>query len=170
MTASTARRPLPAVAFLLVLSVLTAIVWWRVLHRPDSSGATGTPAPTKPITCASGSKAVVLPQPDAVTVVVLNGAGRDQLASQVSAQLKARGFTTGVPGDAPAPLTGVGQIQFGRAGKAGATLLSFYVPGAKLVAANRADAGLTLVLGSGYRALAAQATVNGDVAQAKKSC
>lgn len=101
---------------------------------------------------------------------MLNGANRDQLATQVTNQLKARGFRTGTPSTAPTTIPGVGQIQFGTAGKAGATLLSFYVPGATIVAQKRADAGLTLVLGTGYKALAAPATVARSVAAAKKPC
>ena len=97
MSVSTARRPLPALAFLLVLSVLTAIVWWRVLHRPDASSSTAPPSHSAaPLTCAPG-KAVRLPPARSVLVVVLNGANRDQLATQVSTQLKARGFRTGTP-------------------------------------------------------------------------
>ena len=43
MATSTARRPLPALAFLLALSLLTALVWWRVLHRSDSAKAAAPP-------------------------------------------------------------------------------------------------------------------------------
>ena len=39
MATSTSRRPLPALAFLLALSLLTALVWWRVIHRSDSAKA-----------------------------------------------------------------------------------------------------------------------------------
>lgn len=169
MSTTTARRPLPAVVFLLVLTVLTAIVWWRVLHRPDTPAKAAGPIVVQPTTCTPGSKAVTLPKPAAVKVTVLNGAGRDNLASQVSAQLKTRGFTMGTPNNATA-LTGVGEIQFGTAGKAGATLLSYYLPGAKMVAEKRSDAALVLVLGSGFQALAAPTTVTQAVAKAEKPC
>ena len=33
MDRPSARRPLPALAFLLALSLLTALVWWRVIHE-----------------------------------------------------------------------------------------------------------------------------------------
>lgn len=169
---STRRRPLPALAFLLVLSVLTAIVWWRVLHRPDAS-STPASSPTStaaPLTCTPGGKAVRLPAPNAVTVVVLNGANRNQLASQVTAQLRARGFRTGTPDNAPSSLPGTAEIQFSTANRAGATLLSYYIPGARLVARNTAGSSITLVLGTGYKALAPQATVNQAVAKADKPC
>lgn len=169
MPATTARRPLPALVFLLVLTILTAIVWWRVLHRPDSSSGASAPAVVQPLRCTPGGKAVTLPKPAAVTVDVLNGAGRDQLAAQVGGQLKSRGFKVGTPGNASA-LTGVGEIQFGTTGKAGATLLSYYLPGARLVAQARSDAAVELVLGSGYHALATPAAVSKAIAAATKSC
>src|SRR3954447_2708011 len=129
MSVSTARRPLPALVFLLVLSVLTAIVWWRVLHRPDASSSTAAPpSSAAPLTCTPGGQALGLPAPSAVVVVVLNGANRDQLATQVTTQLKSRGFRTGTPSNAPATISGIAEIQFSNAGRAGATLLSYYVP------------------------------------------
>jgi len=111
-----------------------------------------------------------LPPATSVQVIVLNGANRDQLAAQVSNQLKARGFRTGTPTNAPSILPGVGEIQFSSAGRASATLLSFYVPGARLVAGNLSGATVDLVLGSGFKSLAAQTTVNKAIAKAKKSC
>lgn len=170
MAVSTARRPLPAMAFLLVLTVLTAIVWWRVLHRSSSSDG-ATPVPVTAATCAKpGTKPLKLPAARTVTVVVLNGSGRDLLATQVSTQLKARGFQTGAPGDAPSPYAGTAEIEYGRAGKAAATLLSYYVPGSRLIASSRADAALNLILGSGYHSLATQAVVNSAVTRATKPC
>ena len=169
MSVSTRRRPLPALAFLLALSILTGIVWWRVLHRAESTGTASSPTPSQSARCTPGSKAIKLPTPASVTVTVLNGAGREQLASKVSSQLKSRGFTTGTPGNAPA-LTGVGEIRFGTPGRAGATLLSYYLPGAKLAAASRRDAKVEVVLGSGFQSLAAPATVSRSVASAGKSC
>ncbi|HEU5268953.1 MAG TPA: LytR C-terminal domain-containing protein [Jatrophihabitans sp.] len=158
--------------FLLVLSVLTAIVWWRVLHRPTaSSTTTTTPSVTAaPLTCTPGGKAIRLPAPQTVLVVVLNGANRNQLATQVTAQLKARGFRTGKPDDAPSPMSGTAEIQFSTASRAAATLLSYYVPGARLVASSPAGSPLTLVLGTGFHALAPQAAVKQSVASAGKPC
>lgn len=169
MSTATRRRPLPALAFLLALSVLTAIVWWRVLHRPEPIGAANptTGAPTA--TCTPGAKAIRLPTPASVTVVVLNGAGRDQLATKVSGQLKSRGFTTGTPGTTTA-LAGIGEIRYGAAGRAGATLLSYHLPGAKLKPATRADARIELVLGAAFRALASADTANRAAAGASKPC
>jgi len=169
MSVATRRRPLPALAFLLALSILTGIVWWRVLHRAEPTGSASNPSPSQSARCTPGSRAVKLPAPTSVTVTVLNGAGREQLAGTVSSQLKSRGFATGTPGNAPA-LTGVGEIRYGTAGRAGATLLSYYLPGAKLAAASRRDAKVEVVLGSGFKALASAATVTRAVAAAGKGC
>jgi hypothetical protein len=170
MSVATRRRPLPALAFLLALSILTGIVWWRVLHRAEPTGSTSSPAPSHSARCTPANPAVKLPTPASVTVTVLNGAGREQLATKVSTELKGRGFTTGKPDNAPG-LTGVGEIRYGTAGRAGATLLSYYLPGAKLAAASRRDAKIELVLGSGYQSLASAATVSRAVAAATtKSC
>lgn len=170
MSASTSRRPLPAIAFLLLLSILTVIVWWRVLHRPDAASEGAGPATSHSATCTPAAKPVLkLPAPGAVTVNVRNGAGRDQLATQVTNELKGRGFKVGKPGDA-APLTGTAEIRYGAAGKQGATLLSYYVPGAKLVSIKRSDTNLDLILGSGYNSLASSTTVSKAVAKATKVC
>ncbi len=170
--ARSARRPLPALAFLLALTVLTAIVWWRVLHR-DNAGSTPVHSTTtsQAPTCTPKGKAVTLPKPRAVTVTVLNGAGRDHLAATVQSALQARGFATPVqPSDAPSNITGVAQIQYGPAGKAGATVLSFYLPGSKLTQISRADASVTLVLGPSYSTLASNAAVAAAQARFAKVC
>src|SRR6185437_472018 len=171
MSSSTARRPLPALAFLLALTVLTAIVWWRVLHRPNGTGSNTASGPTtvQP-TCSAVGQKVNLPKPGAVTVTVLNGSNRYHLATEVTTLLKARGFKTGTPNDAPSQLSGIGQIQYGKAGKAGATLLGYYLPGAALVAESRSDAAVTLVLGAAYHALATPAAVTKSLASAAKPC
>jgi hypothetical protein len=171
MSTSTARRPLPALAFLLALTVLTAIVWWRVLHRPDGTSTTATgPSTVQQPTCSPIGKTLTLPKPAAVSVTVLNGSNRYHLATEVTTLLTARGFKTGTPNDAPSQLAGIGQIQYGKAGKNGATLLGYYLPGAALVAANRSDAAVTLVLGAAYHALATPAAVTKSLASASKPC
>jgi hypothetical protein len=169
MSLATRRRPLPALAFLLALSVLTGIVWWRVLHRPEPAGTAKGPVAGPTASCTPGARAIRLPKAASVTVVVLNGSGRDLLATKVTSQLKSRGFKVGTP-DTASALTGVGEIQYGTAGRAGATLLGYHVPGAKLTPGTRADARITLVLGSGFRALAPADTVSRAVAAASKSC
>jgi hypothetical protein len=167
MSATSARRPLPALVFLLVLTVLTAVVWWRVLHRPQESSATGqTAGPTPVVKCTPGVKSVTLPTPKAVSVVVYNAAQRDHLAATVQTELKARGFT--VPSVADAPnLTGAGQIQYGPAGRSGASLLTYYLPGLKPVLTKSAAKSVKVILGKGFESLAAQSAVDKALAQVK---
>jgi hypothetical protein len=167
MSTSTARRPLPALGFLLALTILTSIVWWRVLHRTDTT-AVATPTP-KPQQTSCGVTAP-LPGPKTVSVVVLNGAGRDGLATQVTDQLRSLGFATGKPDNSPSLVTGVAEIRYGTAGRGGATLLGYYLPGAKLVTASRPDARVDVVVGKAYSKLATPATVNKAIATAKKPC
>ena len=165
MSTATRRRPLPALAFLLALSVLTGIVWWRVLHRAEPAGTAQPPVVGQSASCTPGAGATRLPAPASVTVTVLNGAGRDLLATRVTNQLKGRGFKTGTPGTTSA-LNGVGEIRYSTAGRAGATLLGYHLPGAKLTPAAGASARITVVLGAGFRSLAPVDSVNRAVAGA----
>lgn len=172
MPTSTTRRPLPALAFLLALTVLTAIVWWRVLHRDTSSGAphsTVAAAPTASSTC-SAHKPVVLPKPAAVSVQVLNGNGQSGLAATVAGQLKALGFNSAGYGNASSPIATAGELHYGAAGAPGAKLLSYYLPGFKLVPVSRAGATVDVVLGQAYKGLAAQKSVQAALARAAKPC
>lgn len=142
--AMSARRPLPALAFLLALSLLTALVWWRVFHRDDEAKV----AARQTCTAAPGT---VLPEPATVTVIVLNGTERVGLASQASAALAAAGFVVGAPGNEPTAVAAAAEIRFGPTGLPGATLLSYYVPNAVLVPVPaRADASVDVALGALY--------------------
>jgi LytR cell envelope-related transcriptional attenuator len=145
------------------------IVWWRVLHRDDSSGASSSPQAPAP-TCASSGHPVTFPKPARVSVTVYNAAGRDGLAATVGTQLKSRGFVLKSPQTAPSELTGVGQIQYGRSGRSGATLLALYVPGSKLVEISRSDAGVDLYLGTGFKSVASAASVRAAEAKTSKPC
>ena len=142
--AMSARRPLPALAFLLALSLLTALVWWRVFHRDD------VPETQARQTCTA-QPGTVLPEPAAVTVTVLNGTERVGLAGQASAALAADGFIMGAPGNEPNGVAAAAEIRFGPTGLPGATLLSYFVPNAVLVPIpERPDATVDLALGALY--------------------
>ncbi|MCW2541708.1 MAG: uncharacterized protein JWN95_3433 [Frankiales bacterium] len=168
MSATSARRPLPALVFLLVLTVLTAVVWWRVLHRPQESSATGqTTGPTPVVKCTPGVKSITLPAPKAVSVAVYNGSQRDHLAATVQTELRARGFTVPSVADAPSVLAGAGQIQYGPAGRPAASLLTYYLPGLKPVLTNTAAKSVKVILGKGFENLAAQTAVTKALAQVK---
>ena len=122
MPRATVRRPLPALAFLLVLSVLTALVWWRVINRAsEDNKASAQPS------CPTSTAVAAVPQPAAVTVSVLNSTARNGLARTTSETLKKDGFDIGVvDNDTPGlTIAGVAQVRYGPSGKAAATLLSF---------------------------------------------
>src|SRR5581483_9430611 len=72
MAEGTTRRPLPALVCLLALTLLTALVWWRVLNRSDSHASSTH-------TCSSTAAVVVLPRPNGISVTVLNSTTRSQL-------------------------------------------------------------------------------------------
>src|SRR4051812_41293969 len=93
--AMSARRPLPALAFLLALSLLTALVWWRVFDR--ASGG----EPSTPTTTCAVQQGVALPEPAQVSVIVLNGTAagtnRAGLAGYVASALTNDGFQVAAP-------------------------------------------------------------------------
>lgn len=157
MERPSARRPLPALAFLIGLSLLTALVWWRVIHRADSGHSTAKPA------CPSPTNTVVPPPAD-VQVQVLNSTNRAHLAHDVASTMQKLGFKiTGVGNDEPGVVvSGVAEIRYGPKGSSSATLLSFYLPGATLVPTQRSDSGVVVSLGTKFKSVA-------TTSQAKRS-
>ncbi len=158
MARATPRRPLPALIFLLALSLLTALVWWRVINRANDDNK-----PTASGACPSASSAAVtsVPAPSAVTVTVLNSTDRSQLAATTTDTLKKYGFTVGLPANdsSGAAVAGVADIRYGPAGAAAATLLSYYFPGASLNAAQRTDDQVVVSLGTRFTAVATPSAV-----------
>ncbi|MBV9592900.1 MAG: LytR C-terminal domain-containing protein [Actinobacteria bacterium] len=157
MAAPTARKPLPALIFLVALSLLSALVWWRVLHRSSSAHAQTTST-----TCVSSSAPApavsVVPAPSAVSVKVLNSTQKQGLAGATAASLAQLGFMINGPaGNDPTPVAGVADIRYGPTGHSAATLLSFYVPGATLVQDTRKDGSVDLSLGAQFTSLATAA-------------
>lgn len=156
MASTLTKRPLPALVALLALLLLTALVWWRVLHRSDGGGtaAASCPAPT--------SVATTLPAPARITVVVLNATKRSGIAARARTALVADGFLVPRPAanDSPkAKVPGVAEIRYGPAAKSAATLLRYYFPGARMVTSRSASASVVVSLGARYRSVAAPATV-----------
>jgi hypothetical protein len=164
MAGASARRPIPALVFLLALSLLSGLVWWRVLHRDDSSASSG---PSSSISCSPTTAApVVLPAPGAVTVNVLNATATTGLAKTVSDGLAARGFKVGTPGNDTATAVPT-QIRFGSASAAAARLVQIYLPGATLVPNTSTDPTIVVSVGSSFTALATAEQV--AAAQASKT-
>jgi hypothetical protein len=159
VASASVRRPLPALAFLLMLSVLTALVWWRVINRAQDDGK----AQAQP-SCATSTSAAVtaVPRPAAVTVTVLNATQRTGLAALTTATLRKDGFGTGAPDNDTAGVVirgGAAEVRYGPTGKAAATLLSYYFPGSVLVPVVRSDAQVVVSLGPRFTAVAAPAAV-----------
>lgn len=173
------RRPLPAIALIVVLAAVATIVWIRTLEdadqKPDAAckPPTTTAAATATTTAVGGQppadRGTVLPQdaldsveplpPDAVKVKVLNANGKRGQAGLVAAQLTSElGFTkAGEPGNDPVyptwDMSCLGQIRFGANGDAAARTLSLVVPCAELVRDARPDDTVDLALGLRFEEL-----------------
>ena len=142
--ARSGRRPLPPLAFLLVLAVAAAALWIYVLQ---DSGTTST---------ASCGPAVPSLAPSSVTVQVLNATTRIGLANTVAKDLQQRGFKIGaVDNDRSGrPVTGVGEIRHGARGAQAALYVGAYLPGATDYQDTRATGTVDLVIGPAYDKLA----------------
>jgi hypothetical protein len=164
MTAPERRRPLPALAFIGALCVLTAVVWFRVIHR--SNGAT-TPSPTNCPTSSTTRQTVpkVLPHPRTVSVLVLNSTNRNGIANRTKKTLVRRGFkVTDATNDTRAygghgTIGGIAEIRFGPSARAAARLVSFYFPHAVLDQTDSSSRLVTVSLGKKFQSVASAAAV-----------
>ncbi len=137
----------------------------RLLRGSSTPEATGpTPAPCVTSTVRPG---LVLPKPGTVTANVYNATDRAGLAKRTATELKARGFVIGTIANDPlgASLTSVGEIRYGALGKANATLMAYYLPGATLVLDQRKDATIDVVTGAKFKAIPPQKTVDAALAK-----
>jgi hypothetical protein len=145
---------LPALIALVALLLLTALVWWRVLHRGGGAPA-ATPCPTP---TAQSS----LPDPGQVTVQVLNSTKRNGIAARARTALVEDGFNVpaAAANDRPKThITAVAEIRSGVKGRPGATLLHYYFPGARMVATNSRSAVVVVSLGDKYHGVASRSSV-----------
>ncbi|HEY3737345.1 MAG TPA: LytR C-terminal domain-containing protein [Jatrophihabitans sp.] len=150
------RRALPALICLLVLCLLTALVWWRVITRDDGNAQTATDCSTAP------AKPTTLPLPAYVTVAVYNSTPRQGLASKAAKALKTDGFK--VPDQATNDphnklIAGVAEIRYGPTGADAAATLAYYVPGATMVSTDSTDSTVAVSLGAKFAKLATTAEV-----------
>jgi hypothetical protein len=156
MTYTTNRRPLPALVFLLALTLLTSLVWWRVLNRGGGGSAASSCSPT--------SSQHVLPRPQSVNLVILNSTNRTGLAKKVARQLTKMRFNVSRYGNdvGHAAIAGVAEIRYSPDQRDEATLLTYYLPGAKLVPNTSTESSLIVSLGAKFRQLtpATEATAN----------
>jgi hypothetical protein len=123
MSAPVTRRPLPALVLLIVLTLLTALVWWRLLQRDGNKSK-----------CGSGPVTTTLPAPALITVTVLNSTDRKGLARTAADQLQKAGFKISTFGNdiGHAPIPGVAEIRFSTDQADAATLLRYYIRGATM--------------------------------------
>lgn len=155
MARASARRPLPALVFLLALSLLTGLVWWRVIHR-----ASADEHPAAVASCPPTASIALVPLPAAVPVTVLNSTQRNGLARATSETLRKLGFPNpAYDNDQSGLVPGVAEVRYGSKAKAAATLVSFYFPGSTLVPAQKADSGVVVSLGAKFTAVATAAAV-----------
>ena len=160
MTSPTTRRPLPALIFLLALTVLTSLVWWRVMNRNDHTAAQTT--------CKPSTVIAVVPRPQNVALSVLNSTSKAGIAKSTGATLAARGFkVTGYDNDVGhAPIAGVAEIRYTLDQARAATLLSYYFPGARLVHITSTSEGILIVsLGTKFHAVATEHAVLAGLAK-----
>lgn len=159
MTSPPRRRPLPALVFLVALTLLTALVWWRVLSRTDSH-ATGQSCPTSSPTTQSN----VLPRPEQIHLTVLNSTTTFHLATNTAKALGKLGFKIDKVGndDGHKAIAGVAEIRYLSDAKPDAVLLSYYLPGATLQLVTSKSAttpALVVSLGKSFKKLATSAAV-----------
>lgn len=162
-----ARRPVPAVAVIILLTALAATVWVNVLNRPDptAGGCLVTAAAVAPAGSATGTAGRRLPAagldevppapPQEVAVRVLNANGERGQAGIVAHKLAALGFARAAePANDPLhpgfDLRCHGEIRFGPAGRATARTLSLAVPCAELVGDDRHGPVVDLALGTEF--------------------
>lgn len=164
MASTLVRRPLPALIALFALLLLTALVWWRVLHRSDQNAS----LPLCPSTAPSGPAAKTLPAPATVTVQVLNGTfklkkhARSGIAGKAATKLMKDGFKVpdAAADDTKNKVRTVAEIRYGPKGKPAATLLDyFFDQKAKLVPVHSTTAVVTVSLGRRYTGLVSKTEV-----------
>ena len=139
------------------LLLLTALVWWRVLNRKDSTSS------ASPSCSTSSASNAVLPTPGAVTVVVLNSTARKGIAAAARRTLLADGFR--IPDQAAndvanrGKVPGVAEIRYPPDTAPGAKLLSYYFPTATLTQTTATDGKVVVSLGTKYVHIATPAAV-----------
>jgi LytR cell envelope-related transcriptional attenuator len=174
MTAPERRRPLPALAFIGALSLLTALVWFRVLHRTDTANSS---PPKSTCTTASVSPSAtppptVLPTPTRVSVQVLNSTQRKGLAGTATKALKKQGFKTAQAiDDSPTYgghglVKGVAEIRYGPTGLASATLLKYYFPTATMTLTKSTTPTVLVSLGAKFKTVAKATVVHRELTRA----
>jgi hypothetical protein len=152
------RRPVPALILLVALSVLTLVVWYRVLHRgADPANAQNS--------CQSvPTLAAIKLDPRTVKLRVYNSTDHVGLAKSAADQLRKRGFSIATTSNDPLGggrrVQGIGELRYGPGGANQALLTSLYFPGIRLAQDPRTDAIVDVAIGPDYKSVATAAQVN----------
>lgn len=137
------------VAVVILIGLLGAAINQGVVTWP--LGGSATEAVPCPVSDAPA-------KPAEVSVKVLNGSGKKGLAATVSKELAARGYSIAAVGNAPdaaRDFPDTAHIVHGASGVQAAKSVQAQVPGAVLVADDRSEGTVDLLLGTAYTALAA---------------
>jgi hypothetical protein len=165
MPSTTMRRPLPALIFLIGLTLLAALVWWRVLSRNHHSASPASHCSSSPSTTAPKT----VPAPGAVAVLVLNSTQRTGLASTVRTTLLHDGFRSpqAARNDTASRgrIAGVAEIRYAPGLASAAKLLQYYLPGATLRPVAASGGTVVVSLGNAFRAVATPAAVHEAMAR-----
>lgn len=164
------RNRRTAIVLVVLVALLAGAFYYAATYfnRP-STPAASSDCPTGDFTAGAGAAAALAP--GQVTVNVFNSTKRAGLAASTAKDVKARGFVVGQVTNDPAKkkIDGPAEVRFGPNGKAGAELVVKLVDGATPTQDTRADATVDLVLGNGFKALAAAPTPT-TTAPALKPC
>lgn len=139
----------------LTLAVITLLVVGAGLVAAGMySGVIGAATEADPLpTCAPAPRRPAALAPRQVQVQVFNGSGRRGLAAATAASLRAHTFVVTKVANAPARVTSPAVVRYGAPGKAAATLLATYLPGAQLVQDGRDSTVVDLVVGRQFTAV-----------------
>jgi hypothetical protein len=165
MTAPERRRPLPALVFIGALSLFTALVWFRVLHRTDQNAESANPACPSTSQSATAPAPTVLPVAGQVSVIVLNSTNRNGIARAASKVLAKAGFKMRKADDDSAAygghglIKGVAEIRYPSGALASATLLSYYFPRAGVKLTDSSDRTVMVSLGAQFKRVTTTASV-----------
>lgn len=132
---------------LVIFVVIAAWISWRQVTGGD------TPEPRAQTTCAPA--ATTVPAPADIQLNIFNATSRAGLASAVSDQMIARGFTVVDVANDPLDreVEGTAEVRAHLDQQAAASAIMAQVPGAIFVADERAEPTVDLVLGEAFQAL-----------------